>query len=927
MTVEEVHRIFQYPQFLIKLEISFAAGLVHGEAMQFMKMKQVQIAWGAWEKQIAPEFDRLCDFKVFLNTVIEPNRVILQHLGWDGNEDECHTLMIDYVQAQKMQTRLYLQDYYEYPKCLAVLLACITDLVEFFVGPSELRARHWISGFNRSKERVVKTIKPPKKKLLSDSECKAIMRQHIKVYDDRIRSPRNDTSDLEIKDGLTRFLIGEPCQEEPDTLRALTLEYINSDDSTTLEDPKFSRLVIEYQIVFVAAPNHAQGVEGMHFTAQKGAKGGKNAKDDFMVHVNNIMKNKDHVNSTEFAAYFNSQKDRLGSKESIISDFELPSGAEREDVRSSESDHGALRESDHVERVTGGLHATNQSYVQIVADVAERNDELRNSTGIIKRALLEGIYIPHARPLRDVAHLETARLVLRRIFSKLVSPDAFDTGCTRYFYFPSVSASQLLRITPFPTAYAGREIFVCAAFEGMHQQAQQGHVLTQFTSCKLEPVKLDDLCETRHIIWNEDTDLDLSIISPTVKIVSVNSDGTTFRISSVSPLLKDINEILCITVDDVREYHSTRESKSFLRTVNIEEIIWRIVGKFAMDLYSLDVSTAIDFTSTNIPKDFSSGIDTNLVSLTNKYSKVYLLNILLEADIVASRKRKPKKKQAEPKVPAKRTLKSTVGHVGRSKSKSTVEQGTANPTVEHGTATTSSRLKSKKKQRSDDEEYIQASDGDDDDHEEYNSSGSEFDAPRARSGCIAATDVDDLVVLIDLNELFQDAVEYSEACQEDPQLQADDGVTNFGEWQVQVFNKNNEDVTLNLGTPDSDLHRVVIQPVVGHTTIDVCVGSAFLINMTERHVGPSISEQQVRQMLSTRQLIRVEAIKFYRVAQSGYFCVEFKEDAGRGSASTNVGQFSRGANDTGVFKISGQSAHACRRIYNVFRMLPSSLLS
>ena len=115
----------------------------------------------------------------------------------------------------------------------------------------------------------------------------------------------------------------------------------------------------------------------------------------------------------------------------------------------------------------------NREFLEI-ADVGERNDELRNySTGIIKRALLEGIYIPHARPLRDVAHLETARLVLRRIFSKLVSPDAFDTGCTRYFYFPSVSASQLLRITPFLTAYAGREIFVCAAFEGMHQVTVQ----------------------------------------------------------------------------------------------------------------------------------------------------------------------------------------------------------------------------------------------------------------------------------------------------------------------------------------------------------------------------------------------------------------------------------------------------------------------
>ena len=326
-TAADIHQIFQQPEFLIKTEISFAVGLVHAAAMEYFKQAQVQIACGVWDKKVVPAFDALVTDEFVKNEIMGPHIEIVTNLGWTGSVAKCKTMLNNFVQAQKVECKRQMQDYYEFPKKLAVLLGPVTFEKPFEVKPSSYRSKHWVSGLgyaNRKyRKKTAETQRDlPVKKCLTDSECKVIMKAYIEEYDAAIARG----AELQHTDGVTRYLIGVPCQEEPETFRELTLDYVNSDNSVSLSDPKYVRLVEIYKQYFVRAFNQSQGVETMHFTAQKGAMGGYNSKDDYTVHMNNALKNSKYVFSEKFAPYYiakrNELKATLGSKEAIFKHFQ-----------------------------------------------------------------------------------------------------------------------------------------------------------------------------------------------------------------------------------------------------------------------------------------------------------------------------------------------------------------------------------------------------------------------------------------------------------------------------------------------------------------------------------------------------------------------------------------------------------------------------
>ena len=116
-------------------------------------MKQVDLACGVWDTDILPEFDRLISDNVIRDSIIGPNKEILQNLGWTENLHQCRTIMSDVVQAQKMEDRMQLQDSFEFPKKMAVLLGSSTNATPFFVHTERFRDRHWASGLAYGKNR------------------------------------------------------------------------------------------------------------------------------------------------------------------------------------------------------------------------------------------------------------------------------------------------------------------------------------------------------------------------------------------------------------------------------------------------------------------------------------------------------------------------------------------------------------------------------------------------------------------------------------------------------------------------------------------------------------------------------------------------------------------------------------------------------
>jgi hypothetical protein len=111
-------------------------------------------------------------------------------------------------------------------------------------------------------------------------------------------SDSDDASDIFVQEHLSTTLqyfynISDmPAQEE------------NMDDKLSVLRSSTVRCLSQKKLYGIGEElvlQHKDSYSGMHFTAQKGARGGNNAKDDFIVHVNNLMKNEVHVFSTEFA--------------------------------------------------------------------------------------------------------------------------------------------------------------------------------------------------------------------------------------------------------------------------------------------------------------------------------------------------------------------------------------------------------------------------------------------------------------------------------------------------------------------------------------------------------------------------------------------------------------------------------------------------
>jgi hypothetical protein len=93
-------------------------------------------------------------------------------------EKQEHCSDEDYVvQAQKVECIRQMQDYFEFPKKLAVLLGPVTFEKQFEVKPASYRLKHWVSGLGYQKEnrkprkKTAETQRGlPVKKRLTDSE-------------------------------------------------------------------------------------------------------------------------------------------------------------------------------------------------------------------------------------------------------------------------------------------------------------------------------------------------------------------------------------------------------------------------------------------------------------------------------------------------------------------------------------------------------------------------------------------------------------------------------------------------------------------------------------------------------------------------------------------------------------------------------------
>ena len=72
-------------------------------------------------------------------------------------EKQEHCSDEDYVvQAQKVECIRQVQDYFEFPKKLAVLLGPVTFEKQFEVKPSSYRLKHWVSGLGYADRKTKK---------------------------------------------------------------------------------------------------------------------------------------------------------------------------------------------------------------------------------------------------------------------------------------------------------------------------------------------------------------------------------------------------------------------------------------------------------------------------------------------------------------------------------------------------------------------------------------------------------------------------------------------------------------------------------------------------------------------------------------------------------------------------------------------------
>jgi hypothetical protein len=308
----------------------------------------------------------------------------------------------------------------------------------------------------------------------------------------------------------------------------------------------------------------------------------------------------------------------------------------------------------------------------------------------------------------------------------------------------------------------------------------------------------------------------------------------------------------------------------------------------------------------------------------DKPNKIYLLNILVEGSIVAPKVRK--------KVAAKRSVKSKSG----TKSAAASGHGTQTAAASvHGTKSTAKKRK-KKNDESDDDEYVrsgkftdQLSDGEECD----DGSSDECDsAHESEDDSVCA--LDDTIVYINMDELFDGAHDSLGVCSGAPELQAHVEEIGSRIFQVKAFSTNNEDVTLDLNI------RLVneVHVLVYLHTIVARVGEIYLMNMGPNPVRTNIC-QSVEQSLRDQSLQYVKAVSFHRVGESANFCVAFQayeclgkvagrrrrgifEKYGLQFAVKNapvVGQYTPDSNDTGLYAIIGLKS--CNKIYNVMRIV------